>query len=307
VEERHYRPSLVGPLMLIGAGVVLLLNQAGLLPWNVWATLWRFWPVVLVLLGIEILVGVTRSKPVYLAALLLSAIILVGTVAYATYASQLGNLFPAGQTEQVVEAMHDADRGDVTLKLAAGTLLVNALQDSPNFLEGTLQYGRNSRQAVRTATYEAGALSFTLEAGNRNGSFWSPFDPLGERWELGLTPRVPIHLTVTSGAGDMQLDLTDLQVTDLELKGGAGRTSIRLPQAARWTSGSIAAGVGEIEIIVPPELGIHMRISKGLGAVRVQNPRMASEGEYYWTDGWDTAENRADLTIQAGVGAISIR
>ncbi|RJR25472.1 hypothetical protein C4578_01560 [Candidatus Microgenomates bacterium] len=44
-------------VFLIFAGVILLLNNLGLVSWSVWASLWKFWPLILVLGGLEIIFG----------------------------------------------------------------------------------------------------------------------------------------------------------------------------------------------------------------------------------------------------------
>ena len=41
VEERKQRGSLVGPVILIGLGVVFLLNNLGVLAWSVWEVILR--------------------------------------------------------------------------------------------------------------------------------------------------------------------------------------------------------------------------------------------------------------------------
>jgi hypothetical protein len=54
--QRH-PPSFFWPLVFIGAGVILLLSNLGYLPWQSWNVLWRLWPLLLVALGIDLLIG----------------------------------------------------------------------------------------------------------------------------------------------------------------------------------------------------------------------------------------------------------
>ena len=54
---RRRRGGVVGPLVLIFIGGVFLLQNAGYLPPNFWTNLWRLWPLVLVLAGIELLLA----------------------------------------------------------------------------------------------------------------------------------------------------------------------------------------------------------------------------------------------------------
>ncbi len=49
--------SLIGPLILIAAGILFLLANLGLLPAGFWGAIWRFWPVILILLGLDIILS----------------------------------------------------------------------------------------------------------------------------------------------------------------------------------------------------------------------------------------------------------
>jgi hypothetical protein len=44
-----------GGVFLLFIGVVLLLQTLNVLPWSLWNTLWRFWPAILIITGIAIL------------------------------------------------------------------------------------------------------------------------------------------------------------------------------------------------------------------------------------------------------------
>jgi hypothetical protein len=48
------RGSVVWPLLLIAIGSILLLQNLGLLPGNLWGQIWRLWPLALVLIGLEL-------------------------------------------------------------------------------------------------------------------------------------------------------------------------------------------------------------------------------------------------------------
>ena len=76
MSERRRRGSLVGPLILIGLGVVFLLNNLGILSWSVWEVIFRLWPILLVAIGLDLLVG-RRSTLGSLLALALTLIILL--------------------------------------------------------------------------------------------------------------------------------------------------------------------------------------------------------------------------------------
>ncbi|MEJ2738024.1 MAG: DUF5668 domain-containing protein, partial [Anaerolineae bacterium] len=49
--------SILGPVLLIGVGILLLLNIMGILEWSVWWNLLRFWPILLIAAGLDLLIG----------------------------------------------------------------------------------------------------------------------------------------------------------------------------------------------------------------------------------------------------------
>lgn len=74
------RPGYVGPLLLLVIGFILLFKELGLIQWGTWGSLWRYWPVLLILWGMEILARHTESDIIYFAIVFLSIILIIGTV-----------------------------------------------------------------------------------------------------------------------------------------------------------------------------------------------------------------------------------
>jgi len=55
--HEHHGGSTFGAFFLLTIGVLLLFNNFGLLPWGVWVILLRFWPILLIVWGVEIAFG----------------------------------------------------------------------------------------------------------------------------------------------------------------------------------------------------------------------------------------------------------
>ncbi len=47
------RNNLFGGILLIGAGLVFLSSNFNIIPWYFWRDMWKFWPVILILLGLK--------------------------------------------------------------------------------------------------------------------------------------------------------------------------------------------------------------------------------------------------------------
>jgi uncharacterized protein YjbI with pentapeptide repeats len=78
------RPGFVGPLLLIAIGFILLFNKLGLIHWGSWGSLLHYWPVILILWGIEIIARHTESDVVYFTAIFLCILVIIGTVMLAS-------------------------------------------------------------------------------------------------------------------------------------------------------------------------------------------------------------------------------
>src|SRR5690348_2141691 len=55
--HRNFGHGAIGALILIAVGTIFLLNNLGLLPPDVWQNLWRFWPAILILIGLQMVLG----------------------------------------------------------------------------------------------------------------------------------------------------------------------------------------------------------------------------------------------------------
>ena len=78
-KKKERRSSLVVPVILIGLGIVFLLNNLGILTWSVWDVIFRLWPVLLVAGGLDVLIG-RRSAWGALLSLVLTLALVAGAL-----------------------------------------------------------------------------------------------------------------------------------------------------------------------------------------------------------------------------------
>jgi flagellar biosynthesis protein FlhB len=57
MKMHRHRHGVVWPVFLIFTGSILLLNNLGVLPWGVWDSIWRLWPVIIVIIGLNMIFG----------------------------------------------------------------------------------------------------------------------------------------------------------------------------------------------------------------------------------------------------------
>lgn len=306
MEERQtHREGLVWPVILIGAGVVFLLNNLGVLSWSIWGSLWRLWPVLLIAVGLDILVG-RRSLWASLAvALLLVAVLAAAVLIGLPGQIGAGDAFTAERTEAVNELLNGAERADVEIGFGAGTLRLAALPEgSTLLLAGEADLSRGEEMALDRGG-AAGVGRLTLRS--RNSFHITNFrgQESDKAWDLALNRDIPLRLTVNTGVGTAALDLARLNLAELTIDGGMGEATVTLPPRGRFAV-TVDGGVGEITLVIPEALAARVRVEGGLGGVTVDEGFDRAD-DAYTSPGFSSAQDRVDIRIRGGIGQVRIR
>jgi hypothetical protein len=305
-EQKRRRISLVGPVILIGLGVIFLLNSLGLLAWSVWEVIFRLWPVLLIAVGLEIILN-RLSAWGSLLALVLTAVIVAG--AFWLLRPDIGTR-QVVTGEEIRQTLGEASRAEVVIEPGVGSLHIKALPESaiamPSALiEGVIQMGRGQR-ARRDFAVTGKTATFTLRSegeGEIIGPFfWWSDQPI---WELGLAPEVPLELDIDFGVGWADIDLTDLTVDDLEVSMGIGRTTVTLPDEGRFQA-KIDSSIGETVVVIPAGMAARIRVGTGLAVSDLPDGYQRRDDVYTSPD-YASADDRVDLEVDQAIGMITIR
>lgn len=304
-DRRAHRTPLLGPLLLISAGVVFLLNNLGVLPWSVWETLGRLWPLILIAIGIDLVIG--RRNP------LLSMLVVLAVLgAGAAFVVANGDFSRPGTlaSAPVNIRLDNATSAEVRVDLGVGNLSIGSMSGDDKLLaSGNLDYFE-THGAPRQDVTESGDRA-SVELAERAGgwSFGSNWFNGGRSpgWEINLNERVPLDLEVDSGTGNLTLDLEKLQVSTLKVDSGTGNASITLPSNPRSTTVDIDGGTGNLELIVPQNVEARIEVDSGIGNTNVE-ARFSKQGEdTYESSGYSTATNRLTIKVDHGIGNLNIR
>lgn len=294
-------PRIVFPFLLIVGGVILLLDRLGV--WAIpWESLIRWWPLLLVLVGLDFILGGTRVGRWVLLALTVG---IAGALLYWAPRLETGGTYGGTYTvERFSHPVEGVQSAQVRLQLGVGQLEVAALEEgSPQLYEADLRYDRRYTHIVHEVSTKGADLEVLLKSDHRA---WVPTGSSeGNTWVVRLSRRVPLRLEITSGVSRSQVDLTGLALTQLDFNGGVGEVEVRLSERAPYQA-SVKGGVGALTIQVPQGVEARFRIEGGLGEVTV-GPRFEKQGAYYITPGVRENAQAIEVNIEGGVGAITIR
>ncbi len=299
MNERKRRSSLIGPTILIGLGIVFLLNNMGILDWNVWEVIFRLWPVLLIAAGLDFLLG-RRSVWGSLLALVLTLAILAGVLWLFGEGIGIGQVL---STEEVRQDLDGATQAEVAIEPGIGTLHVHALPESASLVEGVIRLGRGER-VTRDFSVEGETATFTLQSEGASVPFAGGWG--GERaWDLGLNPDVSLRLEISLGVGESDVDLTGLTVSDLDVSLGIGQTTVILPDEGRFQA-RIDGAIGQTIVIIPAELAARIRVDTGLAGSQLPDNYQCQD-DVCTSPGYGSAENRVDLEVSQAIGNVTIR
>jgi hypothetical protein len=279
-------------IVLIAIGVVIMLMNFGALTWFTTLRFLQLWPVVLIAVGVDLWTRGRYRLMVVLVALLAA----VGL--YFSGGSLLGTT--RATTEQIEQGLESASRATVTITSSVSELRVTGLNDSNKLISGKIDLA-GGEKAIKQFSKSGDVATYELR------SEWSRGRAVNLRnhlWDLALTTRVPLDLTIEAGVGRTTLDLRDIQLSSLDINTGVGETTVNL--AAGSYKVNVNTGVGATTIRLPTDVAARVEIERGLGAVNVRGDFDKDEDVYTSSD-YATAENRIDLRVQGGVGAITIQ
>jgi hypothetical protein len=270
-ERRRWgsEPALVIGLVLLVVGGVLLLQNTGALDVD-WELLW---PALLILAGLIVLAGAllgSRRAPSS-----------DGNWA----ASEPGSGQGSGATSLSIPA-DGARRLELTLRLGAGQYrlaggaagLVDVIANEPT-IESRVD--RNDDLArVR--------LSPTVER-------WDWPWRNGYEWRMTVARDVPTVLAMQAGAGDFELDLSDVQLASASISVGAAELRVILPRPRGDVPIRVEGGAAQLTFLVPA--GVEARVSTSGLLTTSGRPE---------TPGYVAATDRVTVSVTGGIAAVRV-
>ena len=271
-QQSTTRRSLFWPILLIGAGIIWLLNNLGILSisWDNLAILFQLWPILLIFLGIDLLFGrrfpVLRGVFGVLAALLVLVLVLVGPSMGLVKVSNL-----TLKTESFSEPLNAARSARVELDLPLGVIDLHALRDSANLLEADITHA--GEVALLTHGERDRVVQLKTEHPRLIFDMFNLIETSQEqRSEIRLNGGVPLDLEIQLDVGNATLDLSRLQLTELDVDGDVGQVALTLPATESRYEARIKGDVGSFQVSIPEAADIDLEIEGDVGGFTVDVP-----------------------------------
>jgi len=305
--------SVVFPLLLIAFGALLLLRHwyPFLYPWPV---LWKYWPLLLVLVGAGMLWDrVQRSNdPEHAPAVPVGSTI--GTLLFLAIMGYLlwhdrGLYHRDWMNSSVGASSHGHETPSVDLKGAKAARVIVHMPSGMLYIQGgapqlmQADFNQGAAWSAPNVDYSVengvGELTINQQSGTQ---FVGNSD---NTWRLKLSNEVPLELQVDVGAGRSDLDLAKIDLTNLRLNIGAGQVNVDLTgERNKDLHAEIHGGVGEAIVRLPKTVGVVANVHGGLGSIDVHGLR--EEDGQYVNAVYGKSPNTLHLTVEGGIGHIRL-
>ena len=330
VSEKHR--DVVWPIFLIFLGGVFLLNSLSVIDWNIWGYLWRFWPVLLILGGLRMIVGHSRIGEIVIAFV---SILIFGFIIFFVYTlysteytiSLISEDFTENFRERygnILNIERDAVSDELGVKkeeypeveeiffdmdIAATEFTMLTDSESEEYLSVDASYFENYGTPTLEEEYLEGVLEldFTMEFSS-GGFRWGNDTP-----EYVLTfgdVDIPTTIDIGLGAGKGTMDLEELTLTSLNADIGAGELDVTLYE------GSIASdeitfdiGAGDVTLTIPEDVSFVLTYTVGVGEIDFNGESIVSfvgDGTYK-SPNYEDVSTILNIDVNVGAGAFHIK
>ena len=303
------RRGVFWPLLLIALGLIFLLQNFGFISGVSWLAVASLWPLLLVLIGLDI--AFARRWP--LATLAAEVAVIAAGLALVAYSPNLSpGIFVFGDGNGPGETDVSAARGSATqLSLTVNGGATRSFHVSGGATDLVEAHSANPDLRLRTSGSNGRA---DVRLDQTSNGFFRPVSA-GDI-EIRVANDVPTSLTVNLGAGEFDVDLSDVRVTDARVNIGASSIRFVLPKASGDVAIRMNGGASNITLVVPDGVEARITTTGGLLSLRSDNTRLGTGGgiggcvacgSSVETSGYGGAHDRVTVTISAGVSSIVVR
>jgi hypothetical protein len=295
--------GLIVPLILIGIGVIVLLVNLGVLSAAALSRLADLWPLLLVIIGLQLVLNHTLPRQqATLVGLGAAAVIVIAAIAYVTLGP--GNQFgtQAADSSQRLSGLSSAT---LSLDYSASSLEVRGRGLGDSLYQAHVDYPSGENPPTFSVDQQSG----TVEINDSSG--FSPFHLFSSNRRhlaVALSDRIPWTIEIGGGASNVQLDLTGLQLANLEISGGASSVDVQLGRPKGTVQIHVSGGASNLRMHAAAGSAWNVDASGGVNGVTINGENSGGLGSFHkQSSGYNATTDRFNIEMSGGVSHLELR
>lgn len=308
-------------VLLLFIGGVLLLDNFNVIEFY-WRNVWDFWPVFLIIIGINILFNRNNSQTGNIISLGVLVVTLCFLFVKGQERPEYSKWWWSSRNGHHIEMDDDNDYSDTITKQSFFEPLVAGDTAKRNILEisgGGTSFNlkgktdslfvadverKNSRFVlIKEKGDETNTLTFKLQD-KRNRNRWSIGDGSNDV-DLRLNVLPVWEMNLKLGAGQIDFDLTDYKVRTFNFDGGAAELDVKLGSLLPITDVNVKTGVADVKISIPEGSGCRIKTKTGLSTKDFTGFTKISEGVYE-TPNYQSSTKKIFINLDGGLSSFEV-
>jgi hypothetical protein len=307
-------------IILLFIGGVLLLENFNVINFY-WRNVWGFWPVFLIIAGVNILFNRQKSQ-------------LGGAISIGVLVVMLGFLFYKGQQPPKNNWIGDNLKTDlnlddddddqdstsneqgqsfsepyaaesskkVILNISGGGTTFNLNGSTDSLIQASVKDRRGNFSLKKETSDSTQVLTFKSQ--DKKGK-WSINDG-GNDVDFKLNKQPEWEMNVSMGAGEVDFDLADYKIRSFRFDGGAAALKVKVGDLLPITDVVVKTGVADVNINVPTSSGCRITAKTGLSSKDFPGFIKINESTYE-TSNYASAAKKIFIALDGGLSSFEVK
>ena len=296
-------------IILIFIGGLFLLNTLDVIRYNIWNLLFRYWPVFLIIIGINILFK--NTKLWWISPLLIIVTIVVLFIPSNFMPSYIEDFKQDSRSQmrpstELFESEHgyldDYHYFDVFLSVDTGRIDIGSLSDGNYLYQLSYNYHQEKPNLDFDFNLESNRAQLNI---NHMQSFEIDQVDVVNNSRLNLNKEAIHNINIESGIGRYNLDLKDLNIKELIINTGISEIYISYNDFSNNTT--INSGASNIELDFPEKIGIQIETRNITNKQDfVEEGFIEIEENIFQNEIFDEAENKIMINLSSPATNIEV-
>lgn len=279
-------------------GIVFLYSNFDRLPFHLWEIVLRLWPLVLIAIGFDIVLG-DRSRVISFLGMVVIAGLTVGVLWFLGIQTE-NNQIAKGIA--IAQPVPTTENTSIFISPVAGSLRVETADLGEKLILAQVPTGGTRKIDLNTS--ETGTnMEYRL-----NGNYKTILTPSRldrYSWDVMINRNIPILFDTNLFVGEAEINLLSADVQELNVEIGLGKAVVNLPESGNF-SGVINSAMGDVIVVVPEGLGLKFTTNTILAKIDIPEDYLIKDGVYY-SPGYEESENQAEFVLEQGIGRIVVK
>lgn len=289
--------GITASLFIAGVGGLLLAGNLGFATISAWDMLSKGWPLILVGIGIDIILG--RHTIARAVIGIFMALLLIGGMFWLADLSFPGSV----RSMDFTQPYKNESSLELNIERIAGRVVVDSVKSGDDqLIDGEFSLLKNEKMEPSVErNSESAIISFDTTHNSFPGAVWPSQN---SSWKIDVNPEPELTLNSNLSMGEIRLDLRGLTVNEVNCEQAMGRSDIYVSNS-KDAEYHVSAAMGEIVIRVPKGAAVTVSVDNAIGAVSFPDDYSRENGDYS-SPAYNDDEAAIKVTVDLPIGAVRI-